>query len=414
LGGSQTLKGSAAGTNTTGTIRVAAGRNLTLSAAGGVAFTAYAGGATAPLTVSGAGQLVMNGGPVSVTTPAPLAIGTYTLIDTNSGGTVTGTAGTLTLNGVSAPSYASVAVTGNQLVLTVTGSGGPTITGQTNFVNAFSTTYGTPSAAQTYPVTGVNLTSDITNAAAAGFEVSGNGGATYGTTAIVTNVGGSASGTVHIRLAATAPAGTYNSSNIVVLTSAGATSITNTSSASGNRVNTLPVANAKTYSVPQYGLITIGIGSGAKALATDADNDPLTFVSLGDTNAVDYGTAVINFGSTNFTYTSTNGSPGNQAVFSYIVTDGTAFATNLITIQIGSPVGANLVSATYSNSTGYLTFAGVPGTNYVLEHTATLSYPISWMPVQTNMANTNAPIGLIYFQQTLSPSNDYFRTRNLP
>jgi hypothetical protein len=72
------------------------------------------------LTVSGAGQLVMNGGPVSVTTIAPLAVGTYVLINTNSGGTVTGTPGTLTFDGVSSPSFANVAVSGDQLVLNVT------------------------------------------------------------------------------------------------------------------------------------------------------------------------------------------------------------------------------------------------------------------------------------------------------
>jgi hypothetical protein len=175
--------------------------------------------------------------------------------------------------------------------------------------------------------------------------------------------------------------------------------------------NTAPVANARTFSVPQYGTVTIAIGSGAKALATDDDNDPLTFVSLGNPNGLDYGSTVINSGNTNFTYTNTSGSPLDQDVFSFIVTDGIAFATNLITIQIGSPVGANLVSATYTNPVGYLTFAGIPGTNYVLEHTATLSYPITWTPVQTNQANTSPPIGYIYFQQTLSPSNDYFRTR---
>jgi hypothetical protein len=177
--------------------------------------------------------------------------------------------------------------------------------------------------------------------------------------------------------------------------------------------NIAPVAYAKTYSVPQYGTLVIGIGSGAKALAYDADGDPLTFVSLGDTDPAVFGTVVTNSPATSITYTNTVGTVGAQDVFSYIVTDGTASATNFITVRISPTTGSNLVSATFSNGVGYLTYLGIPGSNYVLEWTPSLS-STPWTSVQTNMANTNPPIGYLYFQQTLSSSNDFFRTRHLP
>lgn len=175
---------------------------------------------------------------VSVSMPTNLGNGSYVLATNYVTPTTNGSFTFVTNSGSLASGCAGgVSVVGNNLVLTVTNasSGSPTITGATNFASAFSTTYGTASLAQTFAVSGTNLTAAITATAAPGFEISTN--ATYGNTLTVPQTGGIVSGVLSIRLAATAPAGTYNSSNIVVLTSAGATSITNRSSASSNVVN---------------------------------------------------------------------------------------------------------------------------------------------------------------------------------
>jgi autotransporter-associated beta strand protein len=97
---SQTLKASATGADATGSITVASGKNLTLSS-GGLAFTAYGGGATAPLTVNGgsAGELALNGAPITVTTTTVLGTGLHKLIGKSGSAAVTGTPGTLTING---------------------------------------------------------------------------------------------------------------------------------------------------------------------------------------------------------------------------------------------------------------------------------------------------------------------------
>ena len=113
----------------------------------------------------------------------------------------------------------------------------PLITG-TATAAPFTTTYGTASAAQTFPVSGSNLTAYITATAPTGFEVASDG-ATYGTTATFTQTGGNASGTLSVRLAATAAVtGTYDGVNIT-LTSAGATTKNITTAASGNNGNSI-------------------------------------------------------------------------------------------------------------------------------------------------------------------------------
>ena len=107
---------------------------------------------------------------------------------------------------------------------------GPTITGATTTA-AFTTTYGTPSAAQTFTVGGNNLGANLVATAPTGFEVATDG-ATYGATATFTSSGG----TLSIRLKATASAGSYNSQNIV-LSSTGATSVNITTPSTGNTLS---------------------------------------------------------------------------------------------------------------------------------------------------------------------------------
>jgi hypothetical protein len=138
LASSQTLKCSATGNNTTAVVTVINGKNITLSS-GGLVFTAYGGGSTSPLTVSGisAGALALNSAPITVTTTTPLNAGTYTLIaKSGSASGVTGTPGILTVNGsgTAGGTTASISVVSGQLILTVTSSGNtaPTLTTPTS------------------------------------------------------------------------------------------------------------------------------------------------------------------------------------------------------------------------------------------------------------------------------------------
>lgn len=125
LGAGQSLRTAATGANPTATVTTAAGNDLTLSA-GGLVFQAYGGAngssaTNAPLTVAGAsaGELKLNGAPVTVTTTALLAPGTYVLIAKSGSAAVSGTPGALTVNGSGVDGTPSLAVIAGQLVLTV-------------------------------------------------------------------------------------------------------------------------------------------------------------------------------------------------------------------------------------------------------------------------------------------------------
>lgn len=174
--------------------------------------------------------------------------------------------------------------------------------------------------------------------------------------------------------------------------------------------NTIPVANATTCEVAQGESVTIQVSNGSQSLAIDADGDPLV-VSLGDTNALEFGTASITGSGDSITYTDTSGSAGSETLFSYIVNDGYGgFATNSITVHMFPAMG--VISATGDGTFAYLTYAGIPGTNYALDWATNLTNPI-WTEVQTKVAPSN---GFIRFtnQMSLYPTNDFFRTRYVP
>jgi hypothetical protein len=124
LAAGQSLRSSATGSNASATVFVGNTATLTLSA-GGLVFTAYGGGGTAPMGVGGpAGSLVLNSSPVTVTTTTALATGTYKLISKSGGATVTGTPGTLTMagSGLAAGTTGALSVSSGELILTVSSS----------------------------------------------------------------------------------------------------------------------------------------------------------------------------------------------------------------------------------------------------------------------------------------------------
>jgi hypothetical protein len=135
----------------------------------------------------------------------------------------------------------------------------PTVNVTGSAFNAFSTTAGTPSAAQTVSVSGSNLTGNITITPPAGFEVSSDG-TTYSSLVSLTPVSGSvAATTISVRLSGAA-AGSF--SGDVSFASTGATTQT--------RAVTGTVSSAYDAWATSYSL------AGASALPTaDPDNDGL-------------------------------------------------------------------------------------------------------------------------------------------
>ena len=100
------------------------------------------------------------------------------------------------------------------------GSSSPSVTPSVSTLTAFSTTAGTASAAQTFTVTGANLSADLTVTAPTGFEVATDG-ATFAASKILTQTAGAVSGTISVRIAAATAQG--SPSGNVTLASMGAT-----------------------------------------------------------------------------------------------------------------------------------------------------------------------------------------------
>lgn len=180
------------------------------------------------------GRLIIDGGKVNLTNAETVstlffgttqqAAGTYSATGTN--GTIASTNFTGT---------GTLIVTTDPTNTTPTPGGTPTIT-TSGTLSALSTTYGTVSATTSFMVSGASMTAGILVTAPTGFEVSQSSGGGFGGTTTVGSVGMIGSTIVYVRLAASAPVGTYNSHNIV-LSSTGATAVNVTSAASGNSVS---------------------------------------------------------------------------------------------------------------------------------------------------------------------------------
>ena len=171
----------------------------------------------------------------------------------------------------------------------------PTITGAAT-ASAFTTTYGTASAVQTFSVSGSGLTADLVATAPAGFEVSADG-ATYGSTATFTQSGGSVSGSLRVRLSYIAPVlGTYNAQTIV-LSSTGASSVNITTAATGNAVTakTLTItgltADDKEYDGTTYATLS-GTPILNGVLLVDNANITLDGVYVADFSSPDVGVSI--------------------------------------------------------------------------------------------------------------------------
>lgn len=169
--------------------------------------------------------------------------------------------------------------------------------------------------------------------------------------------------------------------------------------------NTAPLATNLTLGVLHGESVTFQI-IGGKNAPTDADGDSLTVTGV---SAPTSGTS--SFTSSTLTYVA-SGSTGTNT-FTYTVSDGLGGSdTKTVTVVVSNPQGFNLLTATAGEGNAYLTYLGIPGTNYALEVTHDLP-TTNWTAVMTNTAAMN---GYVYLtnQASLFPTNDYYRTRYVP
>ena len=135
--------------------------------------------------------------------------------------------------------------------------------------------------------------------------------------------------------------------------------------------------------------------------------DPLTVNSVsGETNGT------VSFTATNLAYTATNGTLDS---LTYVVTDpyGT-MASGQITVNIitnGSGYNQILAAMPMGGNQVVLSYLGIPGNDYALEWTSSLTPPMIWTPQQTNTAAID---GTLNFTNSTALPQNFYRTRSVP
>jgi autotransporter-associated beta strand protein len=227
----------------------------------------------------------------------------------------------------------------------------------------------------------------------------------YGGVLIITNIGPVVTNATFTLFSASGYSGAFSS----VTVPAGGTKhwLTNNLGVNGTVTftNNKPVANALTTGVALGGSVALQV-IGGKHSATDADGDVLTVTAVGTPTS-----GGASFASSNITYIA-SGDLGTNT-FTYTITDEVgATSSNTVTVLVSNPQGFNQVAAGVDGGNAVLTYLGIPGTNYALEITHELP-ATNWVPVITNPASAN---GFLYFTNpiSLTPTNDYYRTRFVP
>jgi len=453
----------------------------------GASFTNNTGATLTQFTLSYTGEQWKDGGSATAilnkltfayaVNPTSLTVGTYTNVtsldftalvnNTTADATTDGnasnrrTAITFTVTGISWPAgqtlyirWTDVNDAGNDdnlavddLTFSALGAATPTITGAAT-ATAFTATYGTASSAQTFSVSGTNLTANITATAPLNFEVSSDG-VTYGATATFTQSGGTASGSLRVRIkAAAAVTGSYNSVNIP-LTSTGATTVNITTAASGNSVSPVGLTISgvsgvnKTYNGTNAATLTgtpsyVGLVNSESFAVTGTP--AATFASVNVGTGISITISGYTAPSTNYTVTQPStsaditakaltitGISANNKVF-----DGTDAATLSGTAALSGVVGADVVTlggtpvATFASSaagtgiavnvTGY-TISGTAAGNYTLtQPTLSADITVTPTPVISSALTASGTYGVATSAYTITATNapDTYNATGLP
>ena len=251
----------------------------------------------------------------------------------------------------------------DDIKLTGSASSSPSLTPSVSTLSAFSTTAGTASAAQTFTVAGANLSANVTVTAPTGFEVATDG-VTFGGSATITQSGGSASGTISVRIAAATAQG--SPSGNVTLASTGATTanlaVSGTVTAAGTPSVTVSPTSAT--GLTNY----VGQVSASTNYTVTGTNLVSDLVVTASTNAIEV---------------STNSSTGFTNSFS-LAPSGSGTLSNTVYVRISALAPAGAVSATVGN------VSGVASNNFTVSGTVT--QPALTLVLATNSVAENAGV----------------------
>ena len=253
----------------------------------------------------------------------------------------------------------------DDIILTDFAGSTPSVLTSTNSLGSFLTTAGTASAAQSFTVTGTNLTAAVSVSAPTGFEVSTDNQATFNSSTNISHGSGAISNSVFVRIAAATSVGSYSGN--VTVTSTGAN--TNTVAVSGNvqAAGVAPVITATNF--------TGQVGS-AFSQAIPASGSPTNFTLVAGT--LPGGLA---FNSNNGTIT---GTPTNAVTNSITVT-----ADNVTGTSSNATIGFEIAKGTQT-----ITFAALPAkvvgdAPFTLSATANSGLAVSYAISNTNVATVS-------------------------
>lgn len=254
----------------------------------------------------------------------------------------------------------------------------------------FSTTNGTASASQFFTVNGANLTADITAVAPASYEVSIDN-LFFGPNATLTQSGGIASGSIFVRLAASAPPG--SASGNITLSSTGA--IDRLVAVSGNV--TAPLSDVPIVTTASFNG-TVGASFSANITATNGPNS-FSFspglpagLTLNSTTGAITGTPTT-AGNSSTVISATNGNGTGNATISFTIAKGSPTITTPPTatpIRVGQTLSNSTLSGGVASVNGTFAF-----TDPSIAPTTTGNQSVSFTPTDSanwNTATTNVSV----------------------
>lgn len=171
----------------------------------------------------------------------------------------------------------------------------------------------------------------------------------------------------------------------------------------------LPTASAVTLGVTENETATFPLAKYASDPAATALTPTFSSFNHGGSASYDSGTGLV-------TYTPASGFTGTET-FNYYVTDayGAKSAGAVVTANVAAVTGSggNILSASYDSGTATIIFAGIPGATYTLQYTTSLTPPITWTAVGSNVTlpgigQPNA--GQATVTQSSAPSTAFYRT----